>query len=653
MRKYLIILFIAFISVLNCQLNQLRIEGKAELQSGIILSKGIQDKNMEQAALIVFLTDLDVDMVFRPANGLVRAVDSKNPGRFEVYVSPRERYITVNATGFKEFEVVLSSYGIRRLQSGDVYQLELTGDVKVTNIPVLISCNQNGAEVFVDEVTQGKISNKMLTMNIGTGLRRIKVVKSGFGTQEIEEKINEKNNSFNFELTPALPATVEIITEPEGATVYIDNVRFGKTPKSSFFNAGTYPIRIEKENYEPINEQITIVEPETKKIFTLTDIRAILTVKTHPNATVTINGRDFIGGISELKTAPQVLKIEVTMPKAESITRIVTLQPKSVETIEIYPEIETGTIQVVVIPNDAKVEIVGDGGEYYTSTGRKTFIDVPTGEYTLTSSADGYKNYEAMFTLSADETVQEQITMEEGSDVPEGFVFVSGGTFQMGSNDGDDNEKPVHSVTVSDFYIGKYEVTQAEWEAVMGSNPSNWKGTNQPVEKVSWYDALDYCNKKSKAEGLTLCYTWSGGKTIVNINANGYRLLTEAEWEFAARGGTKSNGYIYSGSNNIDEVAWYYGNSSNKTHPVGTQNPNELGIYDMTGNVLEWCSDWVGLYSSDSQTNPTGATTASKRLCRGGGLDSRTQHCRIACRSCAKSGSSYRDIGFRIARSAK
>jgi len=657
MRKYLIILFIAFISVLNCQLNQLRIEGKAELQSGIILSKGIQDKNMEQAALIVFLTDLDVDMVFRPANGLVRAVDSKNPGRFEVYVSPRERYITVNATGFKEFEVVLSSYGIRRLQSGDVYQLELTGDVKVTNIPVLISCNQNGAEVFVDEVTQGKISNKMLTMNIGTGLRRIKVVKDGFGTQEIEEKISEENNSFNFKLFPALPATVEIITEPEGATVYIDNVKFGKTPKSSFFNAGTYPIRIEKENYEPINEEITIIEPETKKSYTLTDIRATLTVKTHPNATVTINGRDFIGGISELKTAPQVLKVEVTMPKAESISRVVTLQPKSVETIEIYPESQTGTIQVVVIPNTANVEIIGDSGEHYTSLGRDTFIDVPTGDYILTTTSDGYKTYTAMFSLSSDETVLEQISMEEGSDISDyiskkgiSMVAVEGGTYQMGYNDGHKDERPIHSVNVGDFYIGKYEVTRGQWTKIMGVY---LQSPNLPLEEVSWYDAVKFCNRLSELEGFEKCYSGSEKSIKCNYSANGYRLPTEAEWEFAARGGNQSNGYTYSGSNNIEEVSWYKSNSGSKTHSVGSKKPNELGIYDMTGNVWEWCSDWYGDYSSNSQSNPTGSTAGSRRVFRGGGWYYSASRCRVAYRSYSRTDYSNYTIGFRLSRNAK
>ncbi|MDR2923307.1 MAG: formylglycine-generating enzyme family protein, partial [Treponema sp.] len=196
--------------------------------------------------------------------------------------------------------------------------------------------------------------------------------------------------------------------------------------------------------------------------------------------------------------------------------------------------------------------------------------------------------------------------------VPANFVRVEGGTFQMGSNSGNDDEKPVHTVTVKSFSIGKYEVTQKEWYEVMGSNPSYFKGDNRPVECVSWYDAVEYCNKRSEKEGLTPAYTIDKSgkdpnntngdddiKWLVrrNRNANGYRLPTEAEWEYAARGGNGSPGnYTYSGSNTAGEVAWYSSNSGGSTHDVGTRAANNLGIHDMSGNVYEWCWDWYGSY---------------------------------------------------------
>ncbi|MDY4862168.1 MAG: SUMF1/EgtB/PvdO family nonheme iron enzyme [Candidatus Onthomorpha sp.] len=179
------------------------------------------------------------------------------------------------------------------------------------------------------------------------------------------------------------------------------------------------------------------------------------------------------------------------------------------------------------------------------------------------------------------------------------MIKVEGGTFSMGGRY--DDEKPVHSVTLSDYYIGETEVTQELWEAVMGSNPSYYKGNNQrPVESVSWYDCQEFIKKLNQLTGKE------------------FRLPTEAEWEYAARGGKYSRGYKYSGSNNADEVAWYGSNSGRTTHSVKTKKANELGLYDMSGNVCEWCNDWYGDYQSYSQTNPTGPSKGEYRVLRGG-----------------------------------
>ena len=185
------------------------------------------------------------------------------------------------------------------------------------------------------------------------------------------------------------------------------------------------------------------------------------------------------------------------------------------------------------------------------------------------------------------------------------MVRVEAGTFTMGATaemkDPWDSEKPTHRVTLTnDYYIGKYEVTQALWQTVMGNNPSKFKGDNLPVEHVSWKDCQKFLSKLNRITGKM------------------FRLPTEAEWEYAARGGNKSRGYQYSGSNNLSDVAWYDDNSGNKTHAVGTKQPNELGIYDMSGNVLEWCQDRYGKYNSSSQINPTGVNSGSNRVFRGG-----------------------------------
>ncbi len=216
------------------------------------------------------------------------------------------------------------------------------------------------------------------------------------------------------------------------------------------------------------------------------------------------------------------------------------------------------------------------------------------------------------------------------------MVFVEGGTFTMGatSEQGSDaysSEKPTHSVTLSDYYIGETEVTQGLWKAVMGSNPSYFKGDNLPVEQVSYEDVKTFITKLNQKTGKT------------------FRLPTEAEWEYAARGGKKSKGYKYSGSNNIGDVAWYDKNSNDKTHPVKTKQPNELGIYDMSGNVWEWCSDWYESYSSYSQTNPQGPSSGAYRVIRGGSWNYSAKYCRVAYRYINNPSYRYNSLGFRLA----
>jgi len=221
------------------------------------------------------------------------------------------------------------------------------------------------------------------------------------------------------------------------------------------------------------------------------------------------------------------------------------------------------------------------------------------------------------------------------------FVFVQGGTFMMGcteeqGNDCGEYEKPAHSVTVKDFYIGKYEVTQGLWMAVMGNNPSKITGDdNLPVESVSWNDVQEFIEKLNAKTDKT------------------YRLPTEAEWEYAARGGNVSKGYKYSGSSNIDDVAWYDGNSGETTHPVGTKQHNELGIYDMSGNLWEWVSDYNGSYNSFSAMNPQGPSSGSARVLRGGSWHIVAWNCRVSNRYSHIPSSNRSHVGFRLALSTE
>lgn len=240
--------------------------------------------------------------------------------------------------------------------------------------------------------------------------------------------------------------------------------------------------------------------------------------------------------------------------------------------------------------------------------------------------------------------VQVAVPMSDLTITANGVSFamkpVEGGTFQMGSNDSEayDWEKPVHSVTVSSFYMAETEVTQALWKAVMGTEPTyngGWetqygRGNNYPAYRVSWNDCQEFIRK------------------LNSLTGKNFRLPTEAEWEYAARGGNKSNGCKYAGSNSIGSVAWYDDNSGSSTHEVRTKSPNELGLYDMSGNVWEWCQDWYGNYSSGSQTNPQGPSSGSGRVLRGGGWDGIAATCRVTNRDSSAPDRRIISNGFRV-----
>ncbi|MCM1041479.1 MAG: formylglycine-generating enzyme family protein [Bacteroides sp.] len=234
---------------------------------------------------------------------------------------------------------------------------------------------------------------------------------------------------------------------------------------------------------------------------------------------------------------------------------------------------------------------------------------------------------------------------KESDEIPEiEMVYVEGGEFQMGATaeQGDDaylGEWPVRTVRLDSYYIGKYEVTQAQWKAVMGENLSYFKGDGNPVERVLWEEAQRFCEKLSAKTGKK------------------YVLPTEAQWEYAARGGKKSKGYKYAGSNTLSEVAWYRDNScalgeddpDYGTHAVGTKKANELGIYDMSGNVYEWCSDWYADYDESDTDNPAGPQIGSRHVARGGSWYDAASYGRVSCRCNTIPGIRTNDRGFRVA----
>ena len=254
-------------------------------------------------------------------------------------------------------------------------------------------------------------------------------------------------------------------------------------------------------------------------------------------------------------------------------------------------------------------------------------------------------------------------SQDKPSSPPVGFVLVEGGSFMMGSEEGESSEQPVHKVTLSPFYIGKYEVTQGEFESLMKGEDYSYskRGPNYPVHHIDITSILAYCNKRSINEGRTPCYTidgktdleaadgWTSGLPVCDFKANGYRLPTEAEWEYAARGGNQSKGYKWSGSNSADEVCWYKDNSDEKIQPVGTKKPNELGIFDMSGNVEETVWDRYDdeFYENSPESNPV-TTEEYQQVVRGGSVLLGTGNAAVYSRGIDETTEYIQIIGFRL-----
>ncbi len=325
-----------------------------------------------------------------------------------------------------------------------------------------------------------------------------------------------------------------------------------------------------------------------------------------------------------------------TIVTAQTVTNVVARQVGN--TVEVSYDLDKQA--------DVSLLLSRDGGANYAATPKSLSGDAGNGVtpgrkkivWNLLQDGSEWNIERARFKVVAERNNKMTFT---ANGVSFTMILVEGGTFTMGATseqglDAESDEKPAHSVTLSDYYIGQTEVTQALWRTVMGSNPAYFqKGDKYPVEKVSWDECQQFVQKLN-----SLLSSQLGGKR--------FALPTEAQWEYAARGGKKSNGYKYSGSNTLGNVAWYDSNSASITHPVATKSPNELGIYDMSGNVWEWCQDWYGSYSSASQTNPIGASSGSDRVRRGGSWGNDAGICRVSNRDDYAPAYRYSNLGLRL-----
>lgn len=530
--------------------------------------------------------------------------------------------------------IVQSSIGI---PSGTI-SINKTGiqsnSVQPSNGSLSISSSpEDGMMIFLNDQSTGKVTPSVIE-NIPEGVHTVKLTHPWYRAQEKTITITGGQvTEINFTMIPSY-AELTVNTSTD-AIIYVDGNIKGSTTWKGRVNEGVRKVKVVKEGFVTREHLVTIVRGRDVTIdLMLTAKKGTLDITTDPpQAMISLNGKMY--GLS-----PRVItdlpfgNYNLTLEKAEHTSVVMRISITDTKPIELnIPLLSGKEVKLLSNPTGANV-IINQKNEGVTPLN----LWLKFGSYVVKFEKDGESVVQTV-NVAHGGANEFMANLKISTDPFEGqMVFVKGGGFRMGDTFGDGNreEKPVHPVTVSDFYIGKYEVTQAQWKEVMGNNPSHYTSCdNCPVERVSWLDVQEFLIKLNEMTGKK------------------YRLPTEAEWEYAAKGGENSRGFRYSGKNNINFVAWYSGNSENKTQPVGLKEPNELGLYDMSGNVWEWVSDWFDYYTDTPKVNPTGPENGDFRIVKGGSWFGYIGGSRVSCRGSDDPSNTRSYIGFRVALSAE
>ena len=497
------------------------------------------------------------------------------------------------------------------------------------------SSPEQGAKAFVDGDYIGLTPIK--TDKLESGSHKVMVMKDMYKMKEQSFTVTDGQTT-NATLNMSANFVNVTINTDSQSDIYVDEEYKGKGKWTGRLSDGAHIFEARKANHKTSVKSLDLVLGEIKTITldTPMPINGDIDINTSPiGATIYIDGKHYgetPNYISDILIGEHELKL--TKQGCAEIKK--TINIKEGETLSVNEKLQTGK-EISISTDQSGDKIYVDGN--YIGTSPITY-NLSYGSHEIIAEREGKTVSETInVAQSGGETNIKLTFFGNQTFTVKGVSFtmiaVEGGTFQMGatSEQGSDaysDESPVHTVTLSYYYIGETEVTQELWEAVMGSNTSYFKGSKKPVESVSWNDCQTFIKKLNRLTGKN------------------FRLPTEAEWEYAARGGNKSKGYKYSGSNTIGDVAWYDGNSGSKTHEVKTKQANELGIYDMSGNVYEWCQDWYGSYSSSSQTNPTGPSSGSRRVDRGGSWHGNAKRCRVSNRGDYNPDNTINTLGLRL-----
>lgn len=653
----------------------------------------VTDPNGQTCALIKVET---TQTGFGFDTGVIQVVKTEQKiGEVWVYVQPRVKKITIMHQDYEPVRDYYFPTGA--LKEATVYLLKLrtagaplqAASTQQHSGFLIINSEPQGAEVWLNNESTGEVTPFRRKLAIGDEVP-YRLSLPLYHDEAGMVTVDQPRKELQFALRPAF-GSVTVTSTPSGALVFLDEKQVGQTPLTlDRIASGSHSLRLQAPQYAVERRNVSVADGQTANVaVTLAARFAEITVQAPQGAVVTVDGDRKGSGTLSWCQGEGLCDIVVSMAGHRDARRQLEVVAGRAQTVQLTPQPIYGSASVDSDPMDAEIWI--DGKQYGVTPNVVERLLV--GSHTLVLKKSGCADLQQQFSveegkeaslsvkLPAGRSVQftsekpgmqiivdgkklgttpltavvgighHSVSAMRGGDIIDvrdlditsagapltmafrdfnhtftvngvqfTMVEVGGGTFTMGAtseqgSDAWDEEKPAHEVTLSDYYIGQTEVTQALWEAVMGSNPSDSKGDNLPVEQVSWDDCQVFIQKLNQLTGKQ------------------FRLPTEAEWEYAARGGRKSRGYKYAGGNDIGLVAWYEDNSGNETHPVATKQANELGVYDMSGNVEEWCSDWYDDYRLSSQSDPQGPSSGSFRVYRGGCYYNFARNCRVSYRN--------------------
>ena len=595
MKKLYLILLSVFALLNTAMAQELKVKSFSLAINDLTASTDtVPDKNGDPCALVKILV---VDSIAK-LEGFVLKTKKSSPTELWAYMSDGAKEIRIKPTHYKPLYVYFPNFGINGVEGKRTYILDLEAEKLSGNQPIdaggnfyAISVQPKTAMLWIDGVPQEVSSDGEYSAMLAYGSHTYKVEAGGYISKSGNFTIGKGDMSpISVSLVSAL-ATLSVSCPTPAVSLYVDKKSVGSLPWNGNLKEGMHLLEVRKDGYRSQQKTIQLAQQQKLDVAfdALSAIQGNLSVNFKPF------GSDvYVDGV-KVGQSPRVFN--------------------------------------GVLVGNHNVEIRKSG--YATSRQTVTISEGQTASISGSLTSSTSSSSANTLSSSASSLSGNALTIPVKNGISIEMVKVEAGSFNMGATpemiNPDTDEKPVHRVTLTnDYYIGKYEVTQALWQAVMGSNPSHFKGDDLPVEQVSWNDCQDFISKLNAMTGKR------------------FRLPSEAEWEYAARGGKKSRGYQYSGSNTLGDVAWYEGNSGSKTHAVGTKQPNELGIYDMTGNVYEWCQDWYGSYSSSPQTNPIGVVSGSRRVRRGGCWCYSARDCRTSYRRGNTPDFRYFDLGLRL-----